>query len=502
MKTVNLISLAELYKLNNNEKLPDAYLKYLGAGDYDIDSKPCELTPLGKLINYLSPKKIHLNNFYLGYKIPQIGKEFDFLRISENSIINIELKRKTNENDILDQLMRNEYYLKFLSKRIFLYTYAEDTNTLYTYDAEKNILKKTTPEKFIEIIGEQNKEHLYNGNLNLIFKPSDYLISPFSKTIQFMHNEYFLTQAQEEISKKIDVNIKNGCHCIFLTGDAGTGKTLLVYHLAKKFMQEKNKVAIIHCGQLNSGHNELITTFNWNIFPAKNWDNIINIAPQILIIDEIQRIPVKQYNSIINYVNSNNIITIFCGDGKQILKPNEGRVYEVLEKFYEQKLLVKYHLSKKIRTNKKLADFIKVMFDLSKKQNLNISNENIDIVYFDDLSEADKYIETQYGYSYISYTPSVYYDNKLTDQAKLNQRYIGNAHQVIGQEFDNVITLLGPHFYYANNLLKADKISNNPNSTLKMFFQQITRAINKLQIVVVNNKDVFNTLMSIFSISE
>ena len=75
----------------------------------------------------------------------------------------------------------------------------------------------------------------------------------------------------------------------------------------------------------------------------------------------------------------------------------------------------------------------------------------------------------------------------------------GTSHQVVEQEFENVITILGPHFYYDENCtLKARKIAYNPYSPLKMFFQQITRAINKLEIVVVKNIELYNRIMQIF----
>ena len=76
---------------------------------------------------------------------------------------------------------------------------------------------------------------------------------------------------------------------------------------------------------------------------------------------------------------------------------------------------------------------------------------------------------------------------------------IGNSHQVVGQEFENVITILDNHFYYSEDgILQAYKILYNPYSTLKMFFQQITRAINKLEIVVIENIELYNKIMQIF----
>jgi hypothetical protein len=122
----------------------------------------------------------------------------------------------------------------------------------------------------------------------------------------------------------------------------------------------------------------------------------------------------------------------------------------------------------------------------------------VNITYFDTVKEANHYITTKSDYNYISYTGSRYYNNVYADSAFSNPRRIGNAHQVIGQEFENVIAILGEQFYYDKNILKASGMSGIRYTTYRMFFQQITRAINKLEIVVVNNIEVFNKLIGIF----
>lgn len=50
-----------------------------------------------------------LNNFYFSFIIPNISKEFDLLRISTNSVVNIELKSQANEEKINKQLIQNKH---------------------------------------------------------------------------------------------------------------------------------------------------------------------------------------------------------------------------------------------------------------------------------------------------------------------------------------------------------------------------------------------------------
>ena len=54
-------------------------------------------------------------------------------------------------------------------------------------------------------------------------------------------------------------------------------------------------------------------------------------------------------------------------------------------------------------------------------------------------------------------------------------------------------------FYYnENERLWANKVTYNPYSLRKMFFQQITRSINKLEIVVIENIELYRKIVSIF----
>jgi len=315
-----------------------------------------------------------------------------------------------------------------------------------------------------------------------------------------MNNEYFLTQEQEEKEKQISIDINNGVRYIVLTGEAGSGKSLLTYHIAKKYIEIGKNVGIIHCAKLNNGHIKLKKDYHWSIETIKYWEYLFkDNNPDILVIDEFQRINKKQFLDIVQkYITPENIILILSGDRKQILSEQEGGIFEIFEnKKYNN--VKRYILNTKIRTNEKLANFIKIMLSLDKKNTLQINNDNINIVYFNTVEEANAYIESKEdNYKYISYTPSLYNSNKYADLAKFNTKNIGNAHEVIGQEFENVIVILGEQFYYDGNKLKDRELKGIPYKTGKMFFQQITRAINKLEIVVVNNLDVFNKLIEIF----
>ncbi len=60
-------------------------------------------------------------NYYINYEIAQIGKEFDILRIGENSVVNIELKSQKDESKILKQLQKKLLLSLIFTKRNLLF---------------------------------------------------------------------------------------------------------------------------------------------------------------------------------------------------------------------------------------------------------------------------------------------------------------------------------------------------------------------------------------------
>ena len=99
MKTANLRSIIEIYNKSDDNKLSHSYMKYLGTDvkDIDLQSLKSLLHTLHELDKSLYIKD--LNGFYMGYKIPQIGKEFDLLRLTDSTILNIEYKSQTTQNN-------------------------------------------------------------------------------------------------------------------------------------------------------------------------------------------------------------------------------------------------------------------------------------------------------------------------------------------------------------------------------------------------------------------
>lgn len=322
MKAINLLSMVEMAALPN-----DICKNFLGLNK--IQFRENEI----KGIRFFIQQIISINqiitlydDFYVGYEIPQIGKEFDLLRFGTNFNINIELKSNASEEKIKKQLLKNKFYLRFLSTPTYYITflYDEINNVFKFYQlSDTNELLDISTEKVIELLQQQNINQ--DIILDKQFSPSNYLVSPFNSSDDFLHEKYFLTQNQEEIKTQILRHISDNVTTFMsLTGTAGTGKTLLTYDIAHNLIKEGRKVLIVHCGQLNEGHNFLQNN-GWNIISIKYIQSYLDSEYDILLLDEAQRIRVRQFDKIIEQISQLNKKCIFSFDKKQTLDINEER---------------------------------------------------------------------------------------------------------------------------------------------------------------------------------
>lgn len=430
--------------------------------------------------------------FYFSYSIPQISKEFDLLRIGNNYIINIELKSNINDIEkVTNQLIQNVFYLKHLEKIIYSYTYDSSTNKLYKLI--DNHIKEIEFHELLNIIKNQNG--LFDGDINILFKPSVFLVSPLNDTEKFLKGEYFLTlnqfQIREDIEKEINKNIVS---FFAIKGRAGCGKTLLTYDIALYYIKNGKKVCIFHCANLCHGHDLINNNTLLDIFPIKKCSIIDYVEYDIVIIDEAQRIYKRQFEYIIDKVKENNIKLIFSYDEKQMINNTEvsNNIPNIIESLDN---IRQYKLSKKIRTNPEILSFIKRLFNLTNVDEFK-NYKNIHIKYAKSIDEArvilNNYINNKY--QFINFTPSRYYDSSFS---KYQYYTYANTHNVIGQEFDNVIMYLDEHFSYDDNKLCASNHVHQNYLLKPMLLQGVTRTRNKLVLVVVNNKDVFEKLLSI-----
>lgn len=492
MKEVNLISVLSAFNNLDKESF-DSYLDY-----HSIKIKISELKDLQSLVESfktLSKNIALFDKYFIGYTIPQIGKEFDLLRIDNETVINVEIKRQSTEDKIIAQLVRNKYYLSFLNKEIHCFTYVASENKLFTLD-KMNSLEEVNLRQLLGLLVSQKVKRI--DNIDNFFNPSNYLISPFNSTQEFIKNKYFLTKQQEQIKANVLDSLALASYSIIsIKGNAGTGKTLLTYDIAHEVIKKK-EILIVHCGYLNEGHYQLKDDYGWNIVPAKDLMKEDLSKYHLVIVDEAQRIYPQQFSYLIANVKRNSNNLIFSYDGQQTLRKQESN-NNVAEKIESETTVPAFELTTKIRTNKEVASFIQCLF--SKNRGLEKhSYSNIELNYFDNNIDATLFLEQMRSedWKIINYTPSTritlpYEQHNLFDEPD-------NAHRVIGQEFNNVVAVIDEHFYYKSGYLSTRNYKSKPYyHPSKMLWQIVSRTRIKLNVVVIKNQEILDRCLQILS---
>ncbi len=487
LKRVNIQSLLQA-KDSLKEESFNGFLKH-----YGIEIKVAEIEDLRSLVKALSDIGYSigaLDRFYVGYKIPQISKEFDLLRFGRKYIINIELKNNCPEDKIKKQLIRNKYYLGFIGRKVYTFTFVSESQELHFLRDDEQ-LEKIKVDHLAELLSNQEVDDTEVPDS--LFNPSDYLVSPFNSTKKFLSGKYFLTNQQEEVKNQIFDFLESpkAAKFISIIGSAGTGKTLLTYDIAKHLIGSR-KSLIIHCGQLNDGHTELIKN-GWVITPIKSYGNHDFSNYDLVIVDEAQRIYPHQLETIIEKATLAKCCCIFSHDKLQTLA-NWEEARDVSAKIGAINQITQYKLSEKIRANKEIAAFIKMLFN--NKRFLPISsNGNIEINYFNTTEDAKSYLGTldESKWEILRFTPSQYKNEHHEDYSESSDR---TSHQVIGQEFDGVAVTIDKYFSYDNNgdLIYRGRAYYAPR---KMLFQNITRARKKLNLVIIGNEELLNRCITI-----
>lgn len=473
----------------------------LSARKERMQIKEHEFGSLRRLVDILQEKGVtiaQLDGFFYSYTIRQIGKEFDLLKIdAPNRVLNIELKSMSvTEEKIERQLLKNKYYLGTLADRLDMYTYVEETDSLYTL--QDNVLKKAD---FSELVCAVKSFSEYGtDNPDKLLQAKNYLISPLNMPKEFLEGRYFLTQQQEMIKKSIceSLSDENSCTSYWgITGIAGTGKTLIMYDLAKE-MSKNGRVLLIHCGILSDGHRMLndmmenVDIISGNDICRSSFGEKKSVQDryQFLLVDEAQRMSENALEFIKSVTGNGIKICVFSYDYFQILSKTEQRRniparIATLPGFTELKL------SGRIRSNREMNSFIQTLLDLRERdQNHIYQYENVDVLFAKNDKEAAQIINfyrNERGYTFIEY------DDPIKDcPGDIN------VLETSGMEFEDVIITLTNHFKYSDEGVLMGNAHPNPDySYYRLLFQSVSRTRERLCIVVVGDGVLFGKVLGI-----
>lgn len=499
MKSINLRQVAACSASMNS----DAFKKWCTIHGVTLKSKEPDsvrsfIEDLDNLVQ--DPDAIYriTDACYLGYEIPQIGKEFDALWIGDKSIVNIEFKSEpVPEAKILKQLLRNQYYLSSLGRSIELFAFEAQNKVYYTLNqaGELVITDNITVGKALKQFSTSNTP-IEDSELDCLFEPSKYLVSPFNSPQDFLDSKYFLNRQQEEIKNKILRSIEedSGFMCYAIEGGAGTGKTLLLYDIVKELEANGVKTAVVHSGNLNAGHHQLINATQWTIKPSKGYMHFTGIESvcafngvEVILIDEAQRC--YHLEAIINAAKYQGLKCVISYDAVQRLHRNEFNNGN--ERLIRTVVDMQNHntLTGKIRTNKNVENFINGLFD-SRRKCRSVSPESIGVTYCNNEIECDTiigHLKTK-GYIIPRFTPN-HHVYKRAHYERIMSMFELSAHDVVGQEFEKVAAVVFPNMYYDTNG-KLTFRNGDYYDEERMLYQILTRARKGIHLVILNNEAI------------
>lgn len=473
MKSINLYSFVQSY-----ESLKETYfLKYIKQYNIEGRIRKTELQDLSKLTEQL--KKVNasaalVQSFYYGYSIQQISKEFDLLRIGTNMVLNVELKRISTKERVLKQLMQNKYYLRFLNVPIKSFTYVAKSNTLFELVGEE--LQVVSFDRLVHVLQMQRVRQV--ETLDDLFDPVNYLISPLEQPHAFMEDEYFLTASQTTFKNEI-LKTVNG-EIIAIEGGAGTGKTLLLYDLAKTFIKNKKRVLVVQVNPLRKGQLDLMEHYGWYICRLDQVADMDLDAFDFILTDEVHLIEHPQFQ-LLQKLMASTCKKIICYDPQNYFNGSEALAY--IEGLYTLK---KFEMKVIIRYNKEIYSFINSLFNREYPYKSH-PFKDISVQYFNNRSDAESYIQFMHieGWKIIDVST-----DKLLEES--------TPKDIIGQEFNQVVALIDEHFYYKKNGRLSCKDLESPlEMPIKTLYQAVTRTRKKLQLVIVNNIELMTYILSL-----
>ncbi len=217
----------------------------------------------------------------------------------------------------------------------------------------------------------------------------------------------------------------------------------------------------------------------------------------MILIDESQSLLENKLDLIVNAVTKGIIRgAVFSYDDMQLLskaelgRNNPGRLKQ-MEAFHEESLKAR------IRTDPQIISFIRNVFRLYEQPRTYIDYSDIDVVYANNGRECDRILEIYQSrdYTYISFSASC----RAADTIESSAEGIGiYPHQLIGREYDKVVQVIDDSFYYnEEGELQAKEHPSHEYLLSRLFYRNISRAREKLCIIVLGNMELFDALLMI-----
>ena len=431
-----------------------------------------------------------LDGFAFSYPIPHVPKEMDLLKVGENRVLDIELKsRKVGEEKVKKQLTRNRYYLSFLGRGI----------TCLCYTSEDDSWLRLVDEEVLPATWDDAVQFLYEAadfdpslDFDALFDPSNYSISPVMNRDAFLAGKYFLTDQQEETKRSVLKYLEvedSGGHLVM--GEAGTGKSLLLYDIALTMARQTGRPALIfHGAGLSPEHYAFNRECHDITLLGPQYLMIANVSQYCLVgFDEAHRMYPNGFRRAIQAANDAEVPFLVMLDSGQEMSHREQA--NDIESIAKELIPVERHivtLSKKLRSNAKVASYIEALVNGARCNVRNRDGISLEFAPRDEVALQLVELYQKNGYQFIPISPSMY------KSSHLNTFQIGgcpNTHGVIGLEYDSVVMVVTDCIRFDGERLCDGPHPNENLLPTKLLYQGLTRARERIAIIFRCDWSVF-----------
>lgn len=466
----NFVNLKNLQ--NKNVKDVVEYLRYNGGTSFDEN----DAEGLLSLISFIYES--NMDNFVVSYMIDRICKEFDLLKIGNNTIVNIEIKL-SNRKDKINQIRQNYFLLKnqYDDYHIHIYSYIKAGNKFFQYNPSTDELIESNHcwlNEDLELIKNPEIPNL-NVDIKSVYKNPEF----------FLENKYILSNAQEIIKDKV---VKKNSGIFVISGSGGTGKSLLALDIYKTLSNGKNIIFLTPFAKEKIISKKLLNQFN--IRMAKYFP-INNETFDVVIVDEAQRIGREHLNKI---KDKSKYLILFYDKEQDIDGINQIDIF--LDEHKDE--IEKTSIKQVIRNDSTIDRYARKICGLRKStlEDKNFNRNKIEIYMYDEfnkkITKVDSYklIEPTKSKPFADSCRKYCASQKCLNLEKMIDQDI--VHFEIGKEYDTVVLYLCNGYCINDNKIDK-KLPVCYGNLQNQLYTIISRAINKV-IFVCDDIEIYNFL--------
>ena len=491
MKAVNIYALTRIEGPERQAKLE----RQMSGRSKTLKIKEWETEGLKRLTErlYERNRDIADYSFFYSFNMPKLGKEFDLIRVDEESIVNIELKSgNVSDEAIRRQLLQNRYYLATTGRSIAFYTYVSNDDRLLRLSNSGRLVEAGFDE-LAETLAKQKE--CYAGNIEDLFKEEEYLISPLTDPGRFLRREYFLTYQQRDIEKQMlsVISEAKGGICIQgFTGLPGTGKTLLLYDLAMQ-LSENAAVCVLHFGAHEKELEQLDERLKRIDFYYCDNGTVPEVKRdyRMILVDEGHKINKDTLDRILRLSERLRAGIIISYDREdmmsyEVIKNTGAELIEQLPGFKG------YKLTNRIRLNSELSSFISMLMHVSGRAH-HRDYPSVRVMYAGNEEETYGFLNmlTKEGYVYIE-------DVHPKQGEGAMEKTVVSIEATAAQcrEFDSVVMLVDEKFEYDADGYLRYRASENEEA-VRHLYHGLARAKKRVALIIQGNENVLDTVLYI-----